>query len=136
VVRVGFDPQLASGGLIDLARLAGPTAAAVRELAVRTSGPGSGEASAELVEHPCRLPLGLHVPALVVGAGPRSARTSRAARKACTVPKLDAATATCTFIFHQARGWSCDGRTPALPDLDADAVLAGAALLSTKRADR
>ena len=51
------------------------------------------------------------------------------------MPKLDAATATCTFTLQQARGRSCDGRTPALPDLDSNAVLAGAALLSTKRAE-
>ena len=55
---------------------------------------------------------------------------------ACTEPKLDAATATCRFTFQQAQGRSRDGRTTALPDLDSNAVLAGAALLSKERADR
>jgi threonine/homoserine/homoserine lactone efflux protein len=35
------------------------------------------------------------------------------------VPKLDAASATCRFTRQQARGRSCDGRTPALAYLSA-----------------
>ena len=43
---------------------------------------------------------------------------------------------TCRFTHQQARGRSCDGRATALPDLDPDDVLAGAALPPEKRADR
>jgi hypothetical protein len=70
VVTVGFDSHLASGGVIDLARLAAPTAAAFRTLTARTAGFGPGAAgSPELVDHPVGLPAGLQVPALVVDSG-------------------------------------------------------------------
>ena len=43
VVRVAFDPHLASTGIVDLAMLAGSTVAAVRELAKRVSGSGADD---------------------------------------------------------------------------------------------
>ena len=78
VVRLAFDPHLASGGVLELAQLTRPTAAAVRELATRITGPrpgfGSGSGSGntvvpELADHPVGLPQGLRVPALVVDVG-------------------------------------------------------------------
>ena len=46
VVRVAFDPHLASTGIVELARLAGSTVEAVRELAKRVGGPGADDSPA------------------------------------------------------------------------------------------
>ena len=69
VVRVAFDPHLASTGIVDLAMLAGSTVAAVRELAKRVSGSGADDtAPPALTDRATGSLEGLHVPSLVVDA--------------------------------------------------------------------
>ena len=69
VVRVAFDPHLASTGIVDLAMLAGSTVAAVRELAKRVSGSGADDTPPPALTDRATGSLeGLHVPALVVDA--------------------------------------------------------------------
>ena len=69
VVRVAFDPHLASTGIVDLAMLAGSTVAAVRELAKRVSGSGADDSpSPALTDRSTGSLEGLRVPALVVDA--------------------------------------------------------------------
>ena len=69
VVRVAFDPHLASTGIVDLAMLAGSTVAAVRELAKRVSGSGADDSPPPALTDRATGSLeGLRVPALVVDA--------------------------------------------------------------------
>ena len=69
VVRVEFDPHLASTGIVELARLAGSTVAAVRELAKRVSGPGADDTPPPaLTDRATGSLQGLRVPSLVDAA--------------------------------------------------------------------